>query len=86
VPKEPCIRCGSRSHMAVGVILRVEGRPIVKYREHSVVSCAKMAEPIKMIFQIGMVSPRTCVLGGGAHWSHLVNTIITSMCGGDAAF
>ena len=26
------------------------------------------------------------VLHGGAHWRHLIHTIETSMCGGDAVF
>jgi len=38
-PKEPCIRCGSRSPWE-GAILRGNGRPIVKY-EHSAVICVK---------------------------------------------
>jgi len=50
-------------------------------RRHSVVSCAKTAEPIEM-------GPMKHVLGGrgcSAHWRHLSNTIEPCMCGGDAA-
>jgi len=31
------------------------------------------------------VGPRMYVLGGGAHWRHLLNTIKLPMSGGDAA-
>jgi len=45
-----------------------------------------MAEPIEMPFRIWTrVGPRKNVLGMGAHWRHLANTIEPSMCGGDAA-
>ena len=60
--------------------------PIVKYRD-TAVSCAKMAEPIEMTFlTAARVDPRKHVLGGGAHWRHLLNTIKSSMYGGDAVF
>jgi len=45
-----------------------------------------MAEPIEMPFGIWTrVGPRKRLLGMGAHWRHLANTIEPSMCGGDAA-
>ena len=45
------------------------------------------AEPIEMPFWIETrVGPRKHVLGRGAHWRHLLNTIKPSMCGVDAAF
>jgi len=50
------------------------------------VSCAKMAEPIEILFWVGTGVGQGNVLGGGAHWRHLLNTIKPSMCGGDAAF
>jgi len=47
------------------------------------VSCAKMAEPIEMLFGIWTwVGPRKHVLDWDAHWHHLGNTIELSMCGG----
>jgi len=53
----------------------------------TIVSCAKTAEPIAMVFLIWTrVGPRKHVLDGGAHWRHLANTIEPSMCGGSAAF
>jgi len=58
-------------------------------RRHSAVSCAKMAEPIDMLFGLWTrVSPRKHAFGGvhSAHWRHLTNTSVPSMCGGDAAF
>ena len=55
-----------------------------KVQGHSAVSYAKMAEPIEMPFGIcTLVGPRKHVLGGGAHWRHLANTIEPSMCGGE---
>jgi len=55
-----------------------------------VVSDAKTAELMEMPFGIGTrVGQGNIVrnlLGGGAHWRHLLNTIKPSMCGGDAAF
>jgi len=40
-----------------------------------------------MPFRIGtLVGQRKLVLGEGAHWRHLLNTIKPSACGGDAAF
>jgi len=49
---------------------------------HSAVSCAKMAEPIKMPFGLWTeVSQGKHVL----HGRHLANTIEPSMCGDDAA-
>jgi len=46
-------------------ILRWNGRPIVKYRD-TVVSCAKMAEPVEMLFGLSIrVGPRKHVLDMG---------------------
>jgi len=48
-------------------------------------SCAKTVEPIEMPFGVlSEVSPGNHVLGLGAHWRLLVNTIEPTMCGGDA--
>jgi len=50
------------------------------------VSCAKMAEPIKMPFGLWIpMGPRKHVTWD-AHWRHLANTIEPSVCGGDVAF
>ena len=58
----------------------------VVYRSVTVVSPAKTAEPIEMPFGLRTrVGPRNHVLGGGAPWRNLANTIEPSMCGGDAA-
>ena len=49
----------------------------------SAVSCARTAEPIEMPFGFwNRVGPRKHLLGGGAHWRHLANTIEPNMCGG----
>jgi len=54
---------------------------------NSAVSCAKMAESVEMLFRIGTrMGLRKRVLGGGAHWRHLLNSIKPSMCGGNVAF
>jgi len=51
------------------------------------VACAKMTEPIKMLFGMWtQVGSRKHILAGGAHCHHLVNMIELSMCGVDAAF
>jgi len=50
------------------------------------VSAVKTAEPIEMPFGIWTwVTPRNHVLGGGAHWHHLTNTIEPPVSGGEAA-
>ena len=52
----------------------------------TVVSPAKMAERIEMLFGLrAQVGPRKHVLGGGEHRCHLANTSELSMCGGNAA-
>ena len=52
-------------------------------RRYSVVSWAKMAEPIEMPFGLWTrIGPKKHLL----HWHNLANTIESSMCGGDAAF
>ena len=52
----------------------------------TLVSPAKMAEPIDMSFGLWTwVGPRRHVFDGGAHWRHLADTIESSMCSGDAA-
>jgi len=44
-------------------------------------SCAKTVERIEMLFGVWIqVGPRKHVLHGGAHWSHLLNTIVPSVC------
>ena len=43
-----------------------KGRPIVKYRGHYVVICAKTAEPIEMPFGLwAWINPRNHLLDGG---------------------
>jgi len=49
--REPCIRWRSRSPME-RAILRGDGRPIVQYKGHSAVICAKTVEPTEMPFQL----------------------------------
>jgi len=45
-----------------------------------------MTEPIRMAFGMWTwMSPMKHVLGGGAQWCHLANTIEPSVCGGDTA-
>jgi len=49
--------------------------------------CAKIAELIKMPVALWTwVGPKKHVLGGDAHWRHLLNTIAPSMRGTDAVF
>jgi len=49
------------------------------------VSTAKTAEPIDTPFGTwSQVGPGNRVLGGGADWRHLANTIEQSVCGGNA--
>ena len=49
-------------------------------------SCAKTAEPIKMLFGMWTwVGPRKHVLDEGAYWRSLANVIEPSMCSGDVA-
>jgi len=48
-------------------------------------SCVKMAEPIEMPFGIWTRLPRKHILGGGAQWRHVANTIEPSVCGDNAA-
>jgi len=53
---------------------------------HSAVSCAKTAGPIEMPFGIcTSVRSKKHLLGVGACWCHLANTIEPSMCSGNAA-
>ena len=52
------------------------------------VSCAKMAVPVPIQMQYGMLSwvgPGNHVLDGAAHWCHLVNMTEPSMCGSNVA-
>ena len=60
-------------------------------RSVTVVSLAKTAEPIEMLFWVWSRvhgSKEACVtcMDGGARWLNLVNKIEPPMCGGDAAF
>jgi len=77
-PDPPCAR----------VILIGEGAAHCKCRDFSAVSCAKMAEPIEMLFGLGVwtqiVSEEACIRWC-ARWRHLTNTTEPSICGGDAA-
>jgi len=51
----------------------------------TVLSPAKAVEPIGMLFGLRTwVGPKKHVLVGGAHWRHLANIIILSVCGSDA--
>jgi len=85
---------GQRNHVLDGVQSAAcqgaifSGKDMPRHaRRHSTVSCAEMAEPIEMPFGLWtLVGPRNHVLGGSAHWCHLVNNAEPSMCGGDAAF
>ena len=49
-------------------------------------TCAKMAEPIEMLFWIWTIqwAQGRCIRWG-ADWHNLANTVELSMCGGDAA-
>ena len=48
--------------------------------------CAKMADPIQMLFGIWtLVGPWKHALDRGGHRRHLANTVKPSVCGGDAA-
>jgi len=61
-PRESCIRWGSRSPHGKGHFLEGKERPIVKYRDTTVIS-AKMAEPIEMLFgSWARMGPRNHVL------------------------
>jgi len=52
----------------------------------TIVSPAKMAEPMKVLFgKWSRVGTRNLVLDGGAHWRHLANTVEPSVCGGNGA-
>jgi len=52
-------------------------------RRHSVVGCAKMSEPIEMLFRLWTrVGPTKHVVGG----VHTNATLVPSVCGVDAAF
>ena len=54
---------------------KAQPRSVVKY-SNSAVSCAKVAQPIEMPFGVWTrVGPRKHVLGGGAQWRNLANTI-----------
>jgi len=65
-PDPPCARA----------VLREKGAADSKVQGSSAVSCAKIAETIKMLFQLWIqVVRRTYVLDGGAHRRHLANTI-----------
>jgi len=64
--KEPCIRWGPDPPMGRGNFEGRKGRPIVKYRGHYVVICAKTAEPIEMPFGLwAWINPRNHLLDGG---------------------
>ena len=68
-----------------GAVLRAEGHAQT-FQQQCAMSCAKMAEPIEMPCGIWTwVSPSRHLLGEGAHWRHLANTIEPSVCVGDAA-
>jgi len=55
--------------------------------DNIVVSCAKMAEQIEMLFGLSTwVGPRKLGLGEGTDWRHLLNSIAPHMCGGTVAF
>jgi len=55
--------------------------------DDTVVSCAKMAEPIEMPFGLWPWVAQENVLDVGARcWRHLLNTTAPSTCAGDAAF
>jgi len=63
-PGEPCIRWGLHPPMGRGKFLGEIGRPIVKYRDSTVV-CAKTAEPIGMPFGLwARMGRRNHVLDG----------------------
>jgi len=56
------------------------------HRSVTIVSPAKLAEPIEMPFGMWtQVGPRNHVLLGVAHWHKLANTTDLSMCCSDAA-
>jgi len=61
-----------------GAVLRGDGQPTVKYRD-TAVSCAKMAEPTKMLFGLWTwVGPSKHVLGGvhtGSIWQIPLNCL-----------
>jgi len=47
--------------------------------DDTAVMCAKMAEPIEMLFELcTRMGPKKDVLHGDAHWCHLANAIETS--------
>ena len=59
-------------------------RVVVVCRSVTIVSPAKTAEPIQMLFVVlTRVGPRNDV--GDAHWRQLANTTEPAVCGGDAA-
>jgi len=71
-PREPFIRWGSRSPMGRGNFFGVKGRPIVKYRDTTVI-CAKTAEPIEMPFGLWALKDGVWVVG--QQNADIVNTL-----------
>ena len=67
------------------VLREREGRPIVKYREALSWAVQKWLNRWRCCFGLGLAGAQVNVLGGDAHWRHLLNTIKASMCCGDAA-
>jgi len=84
-------RVGLRNHVLDGGFRYPMGRDsfkgfVVMY-SNTAVSCAKMAEPIDMLFGLWTrVGPGKHVLRWGTHWRHMANTTEPSVCGGDASF
>ena len=84
---------GSRNHVldvvqiapCGGAIFRGKDMP-GHARQHSAVSCAKIAEPIDMPFRLWTsMGPIKYVLHASANWCSLGNTIEPSVCNSDAA-
>jgi len=66
-------------------IFRGKGRPIVKYSDSLRWGVQKRQKRSRCHSGLGLGLAQGNVLGGGAHWRNLLNTISPSMCGGDAA-
>ena len=85
-PKEPSVKCESRSPIQGDNFDGERAARCKVWRLSAESSVTKTAEPIEMPFGVCIrVGPRKHVLDGSAQWRHVANTIEPSMCGSDAA-
>ena len=70
-PKEPCIKCGSRSPCE-WAILRREGRHVRKYRDSLPWAVQKRLNRSGWSLGCGLLWVQgACIIDGGAHWRNL---------------